>query len=157
MPVLAPGERQVDHVIALVFGRKGTLFLTDRRLIFEWSEGLVGKRYQQIGIALPDVQSVTANHPRFGAGELVITARDANNGFHANRLVVGIAMNPEIWVGKINNLLRNSAPPTAQPSLIVEREIVKEVVKTPCRYCRTLVDAFRSNKCPSCGAPIYLD
>jgi hypothetical protein len=155
LPVLAAGERQVDQVIAYGFGRKGTLYLTDRRLVFEWSDGLVNKRYQQVGITLADVQGVGVNHPRLGAGELIITTANSNNGFHSNRVTLGIAMNPEVWMSKINGVLRGNNPQSMQPTMVIEREITKEVVKTPCRYCGTLVDAFRSNKCPSCGAPLY--
>jgi hypothetical protein len=154
MPVIAAGERQLDQVIAFGVGRRGTLYLTDRRLIFEWSEGLVSKKYEQLGIALSDIQAVNAAHAAFRGSELVVTTRDANNGFRANRITFGIAMAPEVWMAKINNLLvRTTSPasPAAQPTVIVERE----VVRTPCRYCGALVDAFRSDKCPNCGAPFH--
>jgi hypothetical protein len=95
LPVLAEGERQIDEVIAFGMRRRGTPYLTDRRLIFGWSEGLLAKRYQQADIALTDVQYVNTKHPRLGGGELVITARDANNGFRSNRISLGIAMTPE--------------------------------------------------------------
>jgi hypothetical protein len=155
MPTLATGEHQIDQVIAFGVGRRGTLYLTDRRLIFEWSEGLVSKRYQQLGIALSDIQAVNAAHSAFRGNELVITTKDASNGFRASQITFGIAMAPEVWMTKINNLLVGPTYPAAQPlpaqpAVIVERE----VVKTPCRYCGTLVDAFRSNKCPNCGAPL---
>jgi len=154
MPTLASGERQIDQVIAFAVGRRGTLYLTDRRLIFEWSEGLVSKRYQQLGIALSDIQAVNATHAAFRGSELMITTKDANNGFRASRITFGIAMAPELWMTKINNLLVRSTSPVAQPTVIVEREVEREVVRTPCRYCGSLVDAFRSDKCPNCGAPL---
>ena len=154
MPILAAGERQIDQVIAYGAGRRGTLYLTDRRLIFEWSEGLVAKRYQQLGIALSDLQAVNAAHATFRGNELVITTKDANNGFRASQITFGIAMAPEVWMTKINNLLVRSTSPPGQPTVIIEREIEREVVRTPCRYCGSLVDAFRSDKCPNCGAPL---
>jgi len=152
MPTLAAGERQLDQVIAYGMGNKGTLYLTDRRLIFEWSEGLVSKRYQQVAVALSDIQSVNVNHPRFSAGELIIRTVNTNNGFRSSAVSLKIAMNPEVWMGKINNLLTRPVPQTTQPTMVVERE----VVKTPCRYCGALVDAFRMDKCPNCGAPLHL-
>lgn len=37
----------------------------------------------------------------------------------------------------------------------LEREIIREVVKVPCRYCGTLVDITKSH-CPSCSAPFKI-
>jgi len=150
MPVLAAGERQLDQVIAFGAGRRGTLYLTDRRLIFEWGEGLVAKKFQQLSVALSDIQAVNAVHSTLRGREIVVTARDTSNGFHTNRITLAIAMTPEVWMGKINNLLNSRIPQTPQPSVVIQRE----VVKTPCRYCGTLLDAFRVNKCPNCGAPL---
>jgi len=133
-------------------GRKGTLYLTDRRLIFEWSEGIVTKKYQQVGISLADIQVVNAVHGRLGGREISVTTRDGNNGFRTNRIIIGIAMSPEIWMTKINNVLNTmSHSELQQPTMILQ----KEVVKIPCKYCGNLIDAFRSNSCPKCGAPIY--
>jgi hypothetical protein len=154
MPVFAAGERQIDQVISFSIGRRGTLYLTDRRVIFEWSEGLLTKRYHQLGISLADIQAVNTNHPRFGGGELVITTKDANNGFRTNRVAFGVAMTPETWQGKINALL-NQVPvqqPQGNQTVIVQ----KEVVKVPCKYCRTLNDPYDSNLCARCGAPIHI-
>lgn len=151
MPVLASGERQLDQVIAYSMGNRGTLYLTDRRLIFEWSEGVVSKKHFQAGIGLSDIQSVNANHPRFGGGEIVIRAANSRNGFHADAISLRLAMTPELWMSKINNLLTKvSQQSTVQPTFVLERE----VVRVPCRYCGTLVDAFRMSKCPSCGGPL---
>lgn len=38
-------------------------------------------------------------------------------------------------------------------SLPKEKEIVKEIVKLPCKYCGTLVEVTAA-KCDSCGAPL---
>lgn len=37
--------------------------------------------------------------------------------------------------------------------VIHEKEIIKEIVKVPCRYCGTLIENT-SERCPSCGAPL---
>ncbi len=42
---------------------------------------------------------------------------------------------------------------TKQETKIIERE----VVKIPCKYCGTLVDPVRNEKCPNCGARLYLN
>ncbi len=44
--------------------------------------------------------------------------------------------------------------PTVQPAgaeQVVVREVVREVVKVPCRYCDTLFDQLETT-CPNCGA-----
>jgi hypothetical protein len=154
VPAFAPGERQIDQVIAQGLGRKGTLYLTDRRLIFEYGEGMVNKTYHQFGVSLGDIQNINAEHPRFGLGQLVVTAQNSQNGFNSSRIVIGVVTSPEVWMGKINAVLnaRSFQPPQReQPTVVLE----KEVVRIPCRYCHTLVDAFRNSKCPNCGAPLY--
>ena len=45
-------------------------------------------------------------------------------------------------------------PPPVQtsiPSQIVVKEVIREVVKIPCNYCRTLYDQM-DTECPNCGA-----
>jgi hypothetical protein len=154
VPALAAGEKRIDQVVAIATGRRGTLYLTDRRLIFEWSEGLVSKKYLQLGIALADIQAVNAHHPRFGGGEVQVITKDSNNGFHATHISFGLAMAPETWQAKINALLMapTSQQSPNQPAMIVE----KEVIKIPCRYCKALLDPYRHSVCPHCGAPIHI-
>ena len=36
---------------------------------------------------------------------------------------------------------------------IIQKEIIKEIVKIPCKYCSTLIENT-STYCPSCGAPL---
>jgi|SRR5580693_9858596 hypothetical protein len=45
------------------------------------------------------------------------------------------------------------APPGPPPPLIREREIHREIVKVPCRFCGQLV-LITDPKCGSCGAPL---
>ncbi len=40
-------------------------------------------------------------------------------------------------------------------SVVREREIIREIVKVPCKYCGTLVEITKSS-CQSCGAPFKL-
>ena len=149
MPSLAEGERQIDKVVASYSGTSGTVYLTDRRLLFEYSEGTIHKKFHQLGVSLNDISNVNANHSRFGVKQLVFNAKNSNNGFLTNQIILNIAAIPEQWLGKINNLLasQSSTRPTA---VVVERE----VVKIPCKYCGNLIDAFRNNTCDKCGAPI---
>jgi hypothetical protein len=42
-------------------------------------------------------------------------------------------------------------PPTSSPVVIREREVIKEVVMVPCRYCGGLMPQA-TTFCPNCGA-----
>ena len=151
MPILASGEKQLDQVIASCLGRRGIFYLTDRRIIFEYGEGLFAKTYRQFGASLGDIQAVNASHSYLGGGGLVISTSTTNNGFGTNKISIQIAMSPEVWITKINNLLNTTNYRSPQPTIVIE----KEVVKIPCKYCRALFDPYRNNTCPQCGAPLH--
>lgn len=44
--------------------------------------------------------------------------------------------------------------PPPQPAVVREREITREIVRVPCRYCGNLNDLATARFCSSCGAPI---
>ena len=44
------------------------------------------------------------------------------------------------------------SPP--QQQTIVQREVQREVLKVPCKYCKALLDPIREKKCPNCGAVV---
>ena len=81
MPILASGEKQLDQVIASCLGRRGIFYLTDRRIIFEYGEGLLAKTYRQFGASLGDIQAVNASHSYLGGGGLVITTSTCKQRF----------------------------------------------------------------------------
>lgn len=151
MPTLAGGEVQLDKVLVSYGGRNGTLYLTNRRLIFEYSQGVVNKKFFHAGIVLSDIESVSASHPRVRSSQLIITARSSKNGFGTAQIVLATAMNPEAWMRKLNQIVLSFDVPPSSPSVMDNRE----VVKVPCKYCGTLVDAFGESHCPKCGAPTY--
>lgn len=148
MPALAEGERQIDQTIAAFSSYKGTVYLTDRRILFEYGEGTIHKKFHQLGVSLRDVTTVNAKHARLGGQELLITTRNTNNGFGTTQIAFRVAVIPEQWMVKINNLLIPISSKLS-PTIVVE----KEIVKVPCKYCGTLVDVFRNNMCSQCGAP----
>ena len=45
---------------------------------------------------------------------------------------------------------KTPAPPPAQPVVIREREVIKEIVKVRCGHCGNLYDE-RQDRCPHCG------
>jgi hypothetical protein len=149
VPTYAVGEIEIDKVIASYDGQKGVLYFTNRRLVFEYTQGLVNKKFFQMGVALPDIQSVRASHPRLSWSELVIRTQNSRNGFEMNEIIINTAMNSEMWVKKINQVLMSRDSSEARPHLVVE----KEVVRVPCKYCGSIVNAS-SEHCPQCGAPL---
>jgi hypothetical protein len=44
-------------------------------------------------------------------------------------------------------------PSGQSTSIIKEREIIREIVKVPCKYCNQLIDHTLKN-CPYCNAPL---
>jgi len=44
-------------------------------------------------------------------------------------------------------------PPPQQVTQVYQKEVVREVVKVPCRYCGTLVE-ITAVQCPNCHAPL---
>jgi hypothetical protein len=46
-----------------------------------------------------------------------------------------------------------SPPPSTQPPVVVTHEVIKEIVKVPCRYCGQL-NLITDTKCASCGAGV---
>ena len=116
--------------------------------MFEYGEGVIHKKFNQFGVTLRDMTTVNAKHARLGGQELLITTKNANNGFGTTQITFNIAVIPEQWVTKINNL-RIPLSSTVSPTIVIE----KEVVKIPCKYCGALMDVFRNNTCSQCGAP----
>jgi len=43
---------------------------------------------------------------------------------------------------------------SAPEQTVVQREIQREVLRIPCKYCRTLLDPVRDRNCPRCGAVV---
>ena len=149
LPVIAEGERQTDQTIASFAGRNGIVYLTDRRILFEYREGTVHKESHQLGVSLRDVASVVAKqNVSPGGQELLITSSNTNNGFGTNQIIFSVAVIPEQWIVKINNLLIPVSSKSSS-SIFVE----KEIIEIPCKDCGTLVDVFRNNTCSQCGAP----
>lgn len=50
----------------------------------------------------------------------------------------------------LRNQMRFERENATQPRTV----IIKEVVKTPCQYCGTLIDYATQTRCPSCGASL---
>jgi Ca2+/Na+ antiporter len=52
----------------------------------------------------------------------------------------------------MSEMSEESQKPAVEKETIIERD----VVRIPCKYCKTLVDPVHDKVCPNCGAPIDL-
>lgn len=50
-------------------------------------------------------------------------------------------------------LAKSSLKGVSASAITIQKEVIKEIVKVPCEYCRTLVEVTQT-KCPNCGAPL---
>jgi hypothetical protein len=174
LPVL--GESHIGHLGPLYWNRtrgKGYLVLTTHRLVFVRVPSLGKRDYDpQHAIELQWVQKLsvdegklstvftingeafTVNHIASSVKSYIVTgfrdlvARTRERRFEMMRKEAAAA---QLAAERTSSeLSRAPAPP--QP-IAREREIIKEIVKVPCRFCGSLV-AVTDAKCPSCSAPL---
>jgi hypothetical protein len=155
LPAFTYGEQAILTGKGRFSGTGGFLYLTNRRIFFEYEKGLITKStYVSLDIPLSNVESVIVERPRFGLGplaiNLVITTKRGSMGFGLNRVTISDLATPDVWVTKVNDAISGQyAQP--EPNVIMKEEIVK----IPCKFCGTLVDPARDKACPNCGAPPF--
>ncbi|MGA1975008.1 MAG: hypothetical protein ABSG92_05170 [Conexivisphaerales archaeon] len=155
MPTFARGEHALLAGKARFSGTVGVLYLTNRRILFEYEKGLITKgTYVSLDIPLPTVENVIVERPRFGLGplatNLIIATKRGSIGFGLRRVKISDLATPDVWVTKVNDAISGEiAEP--EPNVVVKEEIVK----IPCKFCGTLVDPARDRACPNCGAPPF--
>jgi len=153
LPTFAHGEHAFHAGKGRYSGTVGVLYLTNKRILFEYEKGLVTKStYVSLDIPLSAVESVAVERPRFGLAALVtnliITTKRGTVGFGMNRIKVSDLAAPDIWATKIDDAISGEVA-APEPNVVVEEEIVK----VPCKFCGALVDPVRDKACPNCGAP----
>ncbi len=131
----------------------GVLYLTNRRLFFEYERGHITKStFVSLDVPLQSVENVIVERPKFGLGalntNLVVTTKRGSVGYGLNRIKISELASPDIWATKIDDALSEEA--AAPEANVIVRE---EIVKVPCKFCGTLVDPIRDKACPNCGAP----
>ena len=150
------GEKPVYAGRAKFNRTNGILYLTDRRLFFEYEQGLVTKRtYVSMDMPLSDIQNVMTEMPRFGIGpmsKLVIGTKRGSQGFGMNRIEINTDTTPDLWVSKINEVVSAAHGSEQATSVATNTVIEREVIKIPCKYCGNLIDPVRDDRCPRCGA-----
>ncbi|MGI0053596.1 MAG: hypothetical protein ACREC5_02085 [Thermoplasmata archaeon] len=163
----AAGERHLGYVGPARFDHGGTgfLVLTDRRLLYVSRPTLGHRRYTpEYEVALPGLDRISV-HP----GRLRTTVSINDQEFRFSRLFrpvdPGVVLSFRTEVvrarGALLEALARAASSAAAPrergdgpaAPVVQREVIREVVRIPCRYCRQLVD-ITELRCPSCGASV---
>jgi RNA polymerase subunit RPABC4/transcription elongation factor Spt4 len=149
MIALTPDEQVLMVDDAKYHGTKGRLYLTNKRMEFEYEKrGIVFKgKYTGVTIPLERILGVAV----IGVGpfkklSLNLTREPGQAGLSRYEFNTGSA---ESWKAKIETA---KALPRRQEVLMKEtREVVREVVKTKCYQCGMLVDPNLS-VCPNCGS-----
>jgi len=169
------GESHVGHLGPLFWSRahfRGYLVLTSHRLIFVRTptplrrsfDPLFELRLNQVtklsvvagrlssafstdteSFTVPHVASSVKPYVVTGFRDLVAKTRqslleEVRNQAASSQPNVGTHHPPPIHRGRV------------EPPVTREREVIKEIVKVPCRYCGNLV-SVTDVKCPTCSAP----
>jgi hypothetical protein len=155
------GEAHIGHLGPLVRKRtreQGYLVLTSRRLIFVRSPSPLRRSYDpEFEVRLEAVRKLsvvegrltstfTANGETFGVPHLARPLRPS----------VVTAFRDLVAETRTRHLAvpRAAPPSTSRPGPVErEREVIRETVKIPCRYCGALV-AVTDVRCPTCSAPL---
>ncbi|MCI4320338.1 MAG: hypothetical protein L3K23_09475 [Thermoplasmata archaeon] len=157
------GETHLDYWgpfrISLPSGTvDGYIVLTNYRLLFVRA---FGPRFEnlavQFGIPWLNVTNVVARHGPSSVGLTVnhlYFEGSTAPGLAAEHLAVELRSTiVQTRQRRLGETRPPPPPPTGPvaPAPIHTREIVREVVKVPCRYCGTLFE-LTDLKCPGCGA-----
>jgi len=145
MVSLLPDEHILITDEAKYYGTKGKLYLTNKKIAFEYEKGIIFKgKYSSINIPLDRISEVDI----VGVGpfrKITISSIRDQSSFGIPRHEFNVRK-PETWKAKIE-----VAKSTPTDRISKEREvIVKETVKVKCTYCGMLVEQTLS-RCPNCG------
>jgi hypothetical protein len=132
----------------------GILTLGGGRLVFTRTDGFLSKT-ERIVISIPVDAIHNINVEGFLGKKLVILVDNTRiPGIPRHEFEVG---DPIYWTNMIRNEMVSSIAARdnqIQPMREVYiKEINREIVKVPCRYCGSL-NVMTDKKCSSCGAPI---
>ena len=149
MVSLSPDERILLKDKAKYHGTRGTLYLTNKKISFDYEKrGIVFKgKYSAVNLPLQRISQVSV----VGIGpfkKLAINLARNQSSFGVPRHEFNVH-DPENWKTEIEVARRTQITVTQKEI----KEIVKEVVKIKCPYCGMLVESTLS-RCPNCGSII---
>jgi predicted RNA-binding Zn-ribbon protein involved in translation (DUF1610 family) len=149
MVSLAPDERLLQKDKAKYHGTRGTLYLTSKKVSFDYEKrGIVSKgKYSAVNLPLERISEISV----VGVGPFkklsINTVRDQRS-FGVPRYEFNIN-DPESWRIEIEVARRTQVTVTQKEV----KEVVREIVKVKCPHCGMLVESTLS-KCPNCGSII---
>ncbi len=144
-------------------GSSGTLTVGGGNLVFSRIDGLISKK-QRIVISIPSDAIIDVNVEGVIGKKLVVLVDKVRvPGIPRHEFNVS---DPYQWMNAIRNDMNSSRapqqqmqyhqpPPQPQPpqQQVYVKETVKEIIKIPCPYCKTL-NEIQESKCCGCGASI---
>ena len=143
---LSPNEHIVLVEDARYQGTKGRLYLTNKRIAFEYEKrGIIFKgKYSSVDLPLERISEVSIVGFTPFKKLAINLIKERSGGLPRYEFQVS---NAETWKAKID------VTKSASPEVISkEREvIIKEIIKVKCPYCGMLVEQ-NLPKCPNCGA-----
>ena len=149
MVSLSPNEKVLLRDKAKYHGTRGTLYLTNKKISFEYEKrGIVFKgKYSAVDLPLERISEVSV----IGVGpfkKLAINTVRNQSSFGVPRYEFSVN-NYETWKTEIE-VARRSQVTVPQREV---KEIIKEIVKIKCPYCGMLVESTLS-QCPNCSGLI---
>ncbi|MDH5782703.1 MAG: hypothetical protein OEZ35_03440 [Candidatus Bathyarchaeota archaeon] len=149
MVSLSPNERVLLKDEAKYHGTRGTLYLTNKKISFDYEKrGIVFKgKYSAVNLLFDRISEVSV----IGVGpfkKLAINTVRNQSSFGVPRYEFNVN-NPQNWKTEIEVARRTQV---AVPQREV-KEIIKEIVKIKCPYCGMLVESTLA-RCPNCSGII---
>lgn len=149
MVSLSSNEKVLLKDEAKYHGTKGTLYLTNKKVSFEYEKrGIIFKgKYSAVNLPLERISELSV----VGVGpfkKLAINVVKDQRSFGVPRYEFNVN-DPDTWKTEVEVARRSQV---AVPQREV-KEIIKEIVKIKCPYCGMLVESTLS-QCPNCGGII---
>lgn len=133
-------------LIRLVWIVSGVLKVTDKHLSFKPVRGSLNK--EPLVFPLADVVDIGE-----GKGERNRVYIQMKSGFRLRLIVIEGGVLIKVVREELRKMREPPVPVPSQQPQVIYKEVIKEVVKVPCKYCGSLID-ITGQKCPNCGAPI---
>jgi hypothetical protein len=154
MGTLRPGERILSKHAALLHGHfnfnKDVLCLTNERTLLLVKDKKTYRVANSWNLEdLPPVQYQTQS--KFPTTLLVAGTKIYLKDMNADS--VGAAIEGAKALRRQALQAAAPAPAPAAPTVVREKETIREIVKVPCRYCNQL-NLMNSAKCSGCGAQL---
>lgn len=133
----------------------GTLILSNDQLMFTRSDGFISKTERIVSsIPFTAIANVNVEAGLFTKKLVILVDRNKIPGIPRHEFEVA---NPYNWMNAIRDAitsqLTSQQPQPQQTREVYVKEITREIVKIPCKYCGCL-NTITDKKCSSCGAPI---